>query len=951
MASQPMRTLRPEDEVSHYKVVGPLGAGGMGEVYLAQDLTLGRNVAIKILPPELVRSEERVRRFVLEAKSASSLSHPNIVTIYEIGESPVRSSGEPDSDPLHFISMELVSGKTLGTLIHEDKTDLRTLLGYLAQAADGLAKAHAAGIVHRDLKPGNIMVSSDGFAKVLDFGLAKLTEKREMSLDATSGPTVGPDVTQEGMVVGTAAYMSPEQVRGKGVDHRSDIFSFGCILYEAATRRRPFDADTGVEMMNKILNEKPVPVEEINDKVPAELRRLIRRCLSKSADQRLQSIKDLSLELREIVDEYDALSASASSGSMVSGATPVAAAARRIPVAVWIGVTVLVAGAIGGALWMSKRAGNQAQPYQTMRVSTLTNRGDVDDCVLSPDGRFLGYLAGDPGQLSLRVRQVATGSDVEVVPAANLQIFNPSFSPDGNYLFYTAARKDNPSYRALYQVPSLGGQPRERAFDVDSRASFAPDGKRLVFWRHLVGDDSTNVVVLDLDTNKETVLGAAVAPEQYLGSPQWSPDGKRIAVALFRPAPDFKSTVAFFDVSNGKRQDLGWEAQFVLSSIAWLHDGSAIVACGQDIRGTLTPQIYQYSYPSGRKSRVTNDFNGYDAISASQADATIAATRRTLVSNVWVADAAGGAAKRITSAANPENSPFIEGVADSVTIIYTAPDGQHVQLWAMDFRGEAVRALTSGGAHSVNPEVSGATVVFNRIDESGMHVWRIQSDGTGLRQLTSGQGEPLGSISRDGRYATIGFFGQQRTTAVISTEDGRELRKDIDASGSMGLSPDGKNLLIGLAERDAQGLMRTRWRLVPAEGGPPTASMRFPAQAFDLRWAPGGQSVSFLDRADPAWNVFRQPIPGGAPGAVTHFTQGRLTAHEWSNDGRRLAVLVRVGKVVNVWVTDADGGNALQVTQFTGEQVFGMHWTPDNRRIVLSAGISSADAVSIKDFR
>ncbi|TPW11375.1 MAG: serine/threonine protein kinase, partial [bacterium] len=223
MAGSTTRTLGPEDEVSHYKVVGPLGAGGMGEVYLAQDQKLGRSVAIKILPPDMVRSEERVRRFVLEAKSASSLSHPNIVTIYEIDQAPVRSAGGPDSSPLHFISMELVSGETLGNLIHESKTDLRTLLGYLAQAADGLAKAHAAGIVHRDLKPGNIMVTNDGFAKVLDFGLAKLTEKHQFDPDASSAPTMMADATQEGAVVGTAGYMSPEQVKGVAVDHRSDI--------------------------------------------------------------------------------------------------------------------------------------------------------------------------------------------------------------------------------------------------------------------------------------------------------------------------------------------------------------------------------------------------------------------------------------------------------------------------------------------------------------------------------------------------------------------------------------------------------------------------------------------------------------------------------------------------------------------------------------------------------
>jgi serine/threonine protein kinase len=282
MTGQAGRTLRPQDEIAHYRIVSPLGAGRTGEVYLAQDRTLERSVALKVLPPDLVRSEDRVRRFELEARSAS---------------------------------------QTLAALIHEDKADLRTLVGCLAQAAEGLSKAHAAGIVHRDLKPGNVMVSTDGFAKVLDFGLAKLTEKREGGGDVSEARTLAAGSgSAVGSVAGTAGYMSPEQVAGRAVDHRSDIFTFGCMLYEAATRRRPFAAETGIETEHKILNEKPVPVEEINDKVPAKLRRLIRRCLAQNPDQRVQSTKDLAIELREIVEEYDALSASATSASQASGA-------------------------------------------------------------------------------------------------------------------------------------------------------------------------------------------------------------------------------------------------------------------------------------------------------------------------------------------------------------------------------------------------------------------------------------------------------------------------------------------------------------------------------------------------------------------------------------------------------------------------------------------------------
>ena len=275
MAGQAERTLRPEDEIAHYRIVvaarsGRHGRGLPGPGPHARAQRGAQDPAARPGDGRGSRAALRASRPSPPRRSATPTSSPSTRS----GTTPVRTPGAPDSSPVHYISMELVSGKTLGALIHEDKTDLRTLVGYLAQAAEGLAKAHAAGIVHRDLKPGNIMVSADGFAKVLDFGLAKLTERRDgAGSDITEEETQARDGSAVGSVVGTAGYMSPEQVQGKAVDHRSDIFSFGCILYEAATRRKPFAAETGIETMHKILNEKPVPVEELNDKVPAELRR------------------------------------------------------------------------------------------------------------------------------------------------------------------------------------------------------------------------------------------------------------------------------------------------------------------------------------------------------------------------------------------------------------------------------------------------------------------------------------------------------------------------------------------------------------------------------------------------------------------------------------------------------------------------------------------------------
>ncbi len=302
--------LEPGSSISHYRVISSLGVGGMGEVYKAHDTNLDRPVALKILPPELVRNDDRVRRFVQEAKSASSLNHPHIVTIHEIG----RADGP---QPLHFIAMELIDGLTLKQKIHQENTDLRTLLVYLSQAAEGLAKAHAAGIIHRDLKPENIMITRDGYAKVLDFGLAKLSIRKGAD-GGTDAPTEAREQTREGSVLGTVAYMSPEQVQGKVVDHRSDIFSFGCMLYEAATRRRAFEADSDIDIMHMIVHDKPLAVDEINPNVPSELRRMIRRCLAKEPEKRYQSMKDLAIELADMVEEFDQLSASASSHTSAS---------------------------------------------------------------------------------------------------------------------------------------------------------------------------------------------------------------------------------------------------------------------------------------------------------------------------------------------------------------------------------------------------------------------------------------------------------------------------------------------------------------------------------------------------------------------------------------------------------------------------------------------------------
>ena len=283
--------LPPETALGRYKIISLIGSGGMGEVYLAQDTTLGRKVALKVLPLEVAANQDRMRRFKQEATAAASLNHPNIAHIYEIGE----------ADGFHFIAMEYVEGETLRTKIHHDHEELAKLLRTLQHVAEGLAKAHAAGIVHRDLKPDNIMVSSDGHAKILDFGLAKLIEPPSGSGSSSEEPTILQHSTP-GLVLGTIGYMSPEQAQGKTreIDHRSDIFSFGCILFEAITRQKAFAGSDSIETLNKIIREPAPLLSSFNVSAPADLQRIVRRCLAKDREQRYQNIKDVALELKDV---------------------------------------------------------------------------------------------------------------------------------------------------------------------------------------------------------------------------------------------------------------------------------------------------------------------------------------------------------------------------------------------------------------------------------------------------------------------------------------------------------------------------------------------------------------------------------------------------------------------------------------------------------------------------
>jgi eukaryotic-like serine/threonine-protein kinase len=390
---------------SHYRIVSKLGAGGMGEVYLAQDSKLDRKVALKILPGDLATNRDRMERFVREAKSAAALSHPNIAQIFEIGE----------TDGTHYIAMEFIEGVTLREKIHREHTELRKLLRYLQHVAEGLAKAHVAGIVHRDLKPDNIMITGDGHAKILDFGLAKLIEQQSSS-DSDSSEVATAVMQQHsipGTVMGTVGYMSPEQAQGKTkeIDHRSDIFSFGCILFEAATGKKPFQGDSVLKSLHMVAYEPAPPITDSNPSAPAELQRIIRRCLAKDPDDRYQTIKEVAIELKHLRRELEAdvdttVSSSTSTQSVISTnsgstLTPSAGPTASIPpptssaeyvvqrikrhkIGVAVAVVILIAAVALFAYYL--RAGKSEAGIHSIAVLPFQNKSTDADTEYLSDG-------------------------------------------------------------------------------------------------------------------------------------------------------------------------------------------------------------------------------------------------------------------------------------------------------------------------------------------------------------------------------------------------------------------------------------------------------------------------------------------------------------------------------------------------------------------------------------
>lgn len=911
-------------QLGHYQILERLGQGGMGVVYKAHDIKLNRNVALKVLPADGVAGDERTRRFIHEARAASALNHPNIITVHEIGQ----------ADGLDFIVMEFVSGRTLEAVIDGKGMLVAEALRCAAQMADALAAAHKAGIVHRDLKPANVMITDSGLVKVVDFGLAKVSEGAgKRGSDETETVSEAGPLTAKGTIIGTVSYMSPEQAQGLPLDGRSDIFSFGSVLYEMVTGQRAFPGETNIDKLSAILRQEPRSVRELNAALPTELERVIVRCLRKDPSRRFQHMEDLKVALDELREESD------------SGKLPALAAARpsRTGIARLVLITAAVVALAAGAWWWSKRrpGGSLAEPVLTRLTS---DSGLTAEPSLSPDGKLIAYSSDRAGEGSMNIWiQEIGGGEARRLTKNSADDREPSFSQDGGSIVFSSEREGG----GVYVISTVGGVERKIA-ERGYRPRFSPDGRQVAYW---VGDRAGGGFTPSASAAFEVhVVPAAGGPDRKVQGdltgawmPVWSPDGTHLLVqGTGRTSAGQARVLDWWVVpSGGSGVAIGTGAMDLfaahklhrttggdislplLAPELWLENQVLCVAGLGDSFNIWGIDVSPRDFKAqGVPVRLTNGVAAELNPSLWQgADKTrLVFSSQSSNVNIWGfpldADEVKslGEPRPLTDSISDEIRPAIS--ADSRLLAFNANRSGTSEIWVKDLQGGSELVLTPSTIDARAPRFSpdGQEVIYTRRENEKTIPYLISTRGGLSRKIGENcQAFPWARRSRSVLCFNAGGL------SLLNVDTGQ--RRQITTSTVAGavLSSDDRWMAC---YRAAEQPGRSRVYAVPVrEDGPTPPSEWVPITSgeysdFLSEFSPDGKVVYFMSQRDGFGCLWAQRLepaskrPSGPPIAVHHFHSARRSpgsvraGQRGMSISRKMLVSTIEERTGNIWMAE-----------------------------------------------